>query len=198
VILTSTEVVLYLGLSTASTDYDKIATFIPVVQDDILQITGSFYNDPYRWVIQDKLEFSSTAKTITVHSESTVDWTQKVQPGNTVYIQNSWWNENSGFKTVSTRTTSVLTVDENLVDEKSTDYAIRTKISRCDFPESVKRIAAKMVWYNVQNADAVNGDLNSESYGGYSVSYKDGSNGYSYGTYPGNLIAGLKKQAGLR
>ena len=168
------------------------------LQDDIKTITGSFYNDPYRWVAQNDLTFSSTGKTVIVATDSTIDWTQKVQPGDTIYIQGAWWTLNNGFKTVSTRTTSILTLDENLVDENSTNFAVTTYIYRCDFPESVKRIAAKMVWYNVENANAVNGDLNSESYGGYSVSYKDGSGGYSYGIYPGNLIAGLKKQVGMK
>jgi hypothetical protein len=191
-ILASSEVKAFMNVSTSSTSYDDlISLYIPVVANQIAEISNHWYHDQKRRVSQYNLLFSSN-KTITIGSGSTVDWTIKFQPGDTIHIVNAYWNQNNGFKTVSTRTTSILTLEESISTENSTDFNLTTEIHGCYFPDSIKKIAAGMIWFNVNNPDTLEGDKGSEGYGGYSVSWKDtGKEGY--GTYPRSLISGLKK-----
>jgi hypothetical protein len=194
-ILNSTTCKALLNISTSTTTYDSlIDEYIPFVQADILEIANHRFHDAYHWVWNDMFVFSSSSKTITLGTNSTVDFAKEFRIGDTVDVQASY--NNNGLYTVSTRSSNVLTVNENLFDENSTDFLIKTVIYRCYFDNSIQRIASKMVWWNIQNTTSVQGDILSESLGSYSVSYARNSNAKSFGLYPNNLIAGIKKKAG--
>lgn len=175
-------------LNITSTTYDSlIETYIPFVWKDITRYTNNNYVQrnirSYQWSF-------STSKTITIEVTSTYDFTKEFLAGDTILVDKSYLNDN--FYTISTRSTHVLTVNESINAENSTDYQITSYIYRCSIPDEVKLIASKMVWFNVLNTTAVNGGIASESYGGYSVSYRDNNNP-QFGLYPQALLSGLKR-----
>jgi hypothetical protein len=194
-VLNITECKMLLNISTAITTYDaQIETLIPFVQDDICAIANHRFHDAYHWLKDDGLFFSSTAKTVQLSTDSTCSFYNEYSTGDTIDVDISY--KNNGFYTISSITSShVLVVSESLIDEYSTTYEINTIIHRCDFPGNIKRIAARMVWWNVQNTQVTQGDIASESYGARSVSYRDTGKG-SYGLYPASLTAGITKKAG--
>jgi hypothetical protein len=175
-------------LNITSTVYDSlIETYIPFVWKDIVRYTNNNY-------IQRKISsyqfVFSTSKTITIENTSTYDFTKEFLPGDTILVNRSYLNDN--FYTVSTRSTHVLTVNEPINAENSTDYQITSYIYRCSIPDEVKLIASKMVWFNISNSTNFNGSIASESYGNYSASYRDSGNSGS-GIYPQALLSGLKR-----
>ncbi len=194
-ILTTTSCKALLNISTSITTYDTlISDYISFVQSDIIEISGHNWHDAGHWFYDSYLSFSSSNGTITLNSNSTINLNNEFQIGNTIDIQNSY--HNSGLYTISSIASShIMSIKENLINENSTDFAITTYLYRCYFPLYLQKIAAKMVWFNVQNTTSVNGDIVSESLGGYSVSYRN-YNTKGFGLYPANLIAGIKRKAG--
>lgn len=175
-------------LNITTTTYDSlIDTYIPFVWKDITRYTNNNYVQ--RKLSSYQLVFS-TNKTITIEATSTYDFTKEFLAGDTILIDNSYLNDN--FYTLSTRSTHVLTVNESINAENSTDYQITSYIYRCSIPDEVKLIASKMVLFNIQNTTTVDGGIASESYGGYSVSYRDNGNP-QFGLYPQALLSGLKR-----
>lgn len=195
-ILTSTEVKAYLNISTAVTTYDSLIDYyIPVVTDEIAEIAGHRYRDSYHWVWNDYLVITSSDKTFTLGSASTYSFLQEFSTADTFDLIGSYNNDN--YYTISSITSShVLTVSESVISENSTTYDIKPYIYRCKWDRDVKKIASKMIWWNIQNTTTIQGDIASESLGSYSVSYRTNANGRSFGGYPFNLIAGIKKKAG--
>jgi len=192
-LLSTTECYAILGLST-SVDYPLIDVYIPFVLDDIVQIANHRFHDAYHWLKDDGLYFSSTGKTITLDSDSTYSYYNEYSTGDTIDVMRSYLN--NGFYTVSSITSShILVVEESLINEYSTTYDIESIIYRCDFLSNIKRIAARMIWWNIQNTTATQGDIASESYGARSVSYQNSGRG-SYGLYPTSLISGISRKAG--
>jgi len=195
-ILTSTEVKAYLNISTSVTTYDTLINYyIPVVTDEIADISNHRYRDAYHWVWNDYLVITSSNKTFTLGDASTFSFLQEFSTGDTFDLIGSY--NNDGYYTIATISSShILTVDESIISENSTTYAIKPYMYRCKWTNDVKKIASKMIWWNVQNTTSVNGDITSESLGSYSVSYARGNTAISYGLYPSNLISGLKTKAG--
>ncbi len=193
-IVTTTECKTLLNIT--STIYDTlIASYLSTVESDIFQYTGHRWHDAYHWLYDDGIVFSSTAKTITLSSDSTSSFLSEYFAGDTIDIVNSYHN-NRTFSIASITSSHILVVNETAIkNESSTNYDLSTYIYRCNFPDYLKMIASKMIWYLCQNTTTVTGDIASESLGSYSVSYRD--NGMSqYGTYPNALISGLKRKVG--
>jgi hypothetical protein len=191
--MTTTEVYTLLGLSTSVNTYaNSITAQIPYVFSDIVEIVNHRYHDAYHWIWNDYMIFSSSNKTITLGNNSTYNFLTEFSTGETIDVISSY--NNNGFYTINSITSShIIVVDESLINENSTDYAIQTYIYRCFIPDNVKRIASKMIWYNVKNSDSFQ-QIASESLGSYSVSYVN--SGKNNGLYPESLISGLKKKAG--
>ena len=200
VFMSSTEVKSYLGLSTASTTYDTdISIYTPIVWEDIKAITNNKFEEAYHWFQDDELVISSSNKTITIDTASTNDFNRLVQVGDTIQVSKTWFND--GSYSVASFTTHVLTVNESLIDENSTDYQITSFIFRVDVPNWVKAVGAKMIWYSLNNKTNVSGkDVKSERYGDYSVTYGTGDKASvgSYGGYPRSLINSLAKVRKVR
>ena len=195
-LMTTSEVYSLLGLSTSvTTYYDNIEMYIPFVLWDICEISNHKYHDAYHWLWNDHMNFSSSNQTITLGTNSTYSFYNEFTEGETIDVISSY--NNNGFYTIDTISSShIMKVSESLINENSTDYAIVTYIYRCLFNQNVKRIAAKMIWYNVQNMQMTQGDIASESLGSYSVSYNRRDAG-GIGLYPASLISGLKKRVGI-
>lgn len=194
-IITTTECKALLNISTSVTTYDSlIETYIPYVTDDVCAIANHRFHDAYHWIRNDYMTFSSSAKTITLGDNSTYSFYAEFQDGDTIDVISSY--NNNGFYTIDTISSShVMSVSESLIDENSTDYTILTYIYRCDFPGNIKRIASRMIWWNVKNTQATQGDIASESFGARSISYRD-TGKVGYGLYPASLTAGITKKAG--
>ena len=200
VLLNTTDVKAFLNLSTSSTTYDTaIALYIPVILDDIVAYTRNKFFESNHWVDNTGFVVSSSNVTITLPSDSTSNWEKELQADDTIYLNGFWFND--GYYSVSSLTTSVITTNEALIDESSTDYAIRSIVHRCKFPDYVKAIGARMIWFKIGNSTNVQGgDITSESYGGYSRTYSgvgsaEGTG--SFGGYPSNILSGLKRVAKL-
>jgi hypothetical protein len=191
-LLTSTEVKAILGLSTSVNTYDRqIDYYIPIVAEDIAEITNHRFHEAYHWVEDDGLTITSSNDTITLDSDSTYSFFKEFSIGDTIDICGSYFND--GYYTISSITSSfILIVSEPLKAENSTDYDILTYIHKCKYNNSIKAIAAKMIWYKIQNSTNVYGEIASESLGAYSVTYKD-SGVASFNGYPNSLISGLKR-----
>jgi hypothetical protein len=196
-IITTTEVFSFCGLSTAnnSSYIIDIEYYIPIITEEISDIANHRFRDSYHWLYDCGLIFASSNKTITLSSNSTESFLMEYASGDTIDIFDSYLN--NGYKTVSSITSShILIVNETLENEKSTEYNnLKTYIYKCFFPNYLKKIASKMVLYSIQNMNIFNGDIASESLGGYSRSYRV-NDARSYGLYPINLISGIKKKTG--
>lgn len=193
-IVNSTEVKAYLNLSIYSTIYDtSIDRFIPVVQENIINIANHRYRDAYHSFNNEYVTFSSTAKTITLGGNSTVNYQEKYKTGDTIDIYNSYYND--GFLTITAVNSSYsITVSENIIDENSSNYDRNVYFYRCHFDRSIKAIASKMVWYNITNSTNINGNIQSESLGNYSVTYAKDANIVSQFGYPDSIISGIKRK----
>ena len=133
---------------------------------------------------------------VSLNTDSTDSWERELKVNDTILIEGSYFN-NDYFTIIAVNSSYVFTVStgESICDENSTDYDLWTRVSRCRFDRNVKRIAAKMIWYNIQNTTSYQGDITSETYGGYSVTYAEGEVAAGSGLYPASLMSGLKKVA---
>ena len=119
----------------------------------------------------------SSTKTIT----SSYDSFDNFVVGDNIVIKNS--NRNDGYFTIAAVTSTVITVEEEIID--ADEYI---DIYLVIYSKSVKNIAALMVGYDIFKRPKTQG-IESEHIGTYSVKYKS-INGSSY---PIDIVAGLKK-----
>ena len=197
VFISTTQCKNYLRIPSTNTTYDSaIEEFIPYVLEDIVGITNNEFKEPYRRVYDDGFVFSSSDNSITLDGNTTWAWNDFFKAADTVIIQNSRWNDN--YYSVNSSSSSVLIVNEDIVSENSTDFEDTAYIWRCEFPDYVKKIGARMVWFSINNSTAMNTDIQSQSLGNHSYSLNVASGSGSFSGYPSGMIKGLKKVAGIR
>jgi hypothetical protein len=186
----TSEVKTLLGISTTTYDTD-IETFTPFVWKDIVEITGNKFKQPYRWSQDDEWVFNSNSTSLTLPSNSTDDFDNKFRAGDTIYIEGSQWNDD--YYSIESVTSSVMYFNEAVIDENSTDYDIASVIVRCEIPDYVKRIGAKMIWYQINNEKTADADFQSENLGDYSYTKNNKATDKTFTGYPASLLTGLKR-----
>lgn len=184
--------------TTGSTAYDaRISTFIPYVQEDILEYTGNDFADGY--VSQ---EGALTIATSTGRGDKITDPNSKFlaagfAPGMDIAIEGGY--SNVGIWTIGSSSGSVtaanifLASSSQVIPQDRTDevnVAGTITVSRVKWPLSLKPIAAKMVWHLIDKPK--DAGAQSESLGDYSITYA-GSN-----AYPETVLRGLEKWRKVR
>lgn len=188
-------------LNITSNDYDeRIEIQLKYVMEDIAEISKHRYHEAGIWFNDPYLVFSSTSSTsfkITIDSDSTNSFYNFLSTAKHFVIDVKGSYKNDGYYMIDSISSSyVLNVDYIIANESSTDFATSPYIFRCNFTPDVKRIGAKMIWFNIQNEKAVQGNIKSETLGARSITYGGDYSG-SYGIYPASLIAGLRRSVSV-
>ena len=180
-------------LNTTATTYDtQITTFIPYVQEDILEYTGNDFTDGY--VSQ---EGALTIASSTGRGDKITDPNSKFlaagfKPGMDIALEGGYSNvgiwtigSSSGAVTAANifLASSSQVIPQDRTDEVNTAGSIT--VSRVKWPVALKPLAAKMVWHLIDKPK--DSGVKAESLGDYSVTYA-GSN-----AYPETVIQGLNK-----
>jgi len=180
--MTTAEVKSVLRITGSTYDTD-IAFFLPYVEDDIVAYLGHAFQDGYVYRESgNALAFtrgdSDTHDTITDEDEDFL--TYGFAAGQDIVIEGGF--SNVGLFNIQTAAAGTLTLSEygELIaqdqNDTSDDHTIGTvRISRVNWPKSIKLVAAKMVWYLIDKAKE--DDVQSESLDDYSVTYA-GLNAY--------------------
>ena len=175
-LMTAQEVKTILRITDTTYD-DDIAAFLPLVEQDLISELNNAFQDGYVYRESGSdLAFhkgdSSTYDYITDADEKFL--ARGFDDGMDIIVEGGW--SNVGLYTIDSASSGTLKLDEYGVlinqDQSSTqdDHAIgAVRISRVDWPRAIKIPAAKMVWHLIKNAQG--GDEQSESIGGYSVTY---------------------------
>jgi len=179
-LLTTAEAKTLLGIS--GTTYDtSIATWIPYVEDDIVDYLGHAFQDGY--VYRQSItgfEFVNDTDGDYVTDTDGEFLDKGFSDGMDVVIEGGF--SNVGLYNISSASATKLTMTETgeFVNQKQNDTKDDNvigliRISRVKWPKGLKPIAAKMVWYQIENAKT--SDVLSESLDDYSVTYA-GSHAY--------------------
>lgn len=181
-LMTTAEVKSILRITDTTYDTD-IGVFLPLVEDDIIAYIGHAFQDGYVYRESgNAFAFtrgdSDTHDTIT--DEDSEFLTHGFAAGQDIVIEGGF--SNVGLYNIQTAAAGTLTLSEygELIaqdqNDTSDDHTIGTiRISRVNWPKSIKLVAAKMVWYLIDKAKE--DDVQSESLDDYSVTYA-GSNAY--------------------
>lgn len=124
--------------------------------------------------------FSSTTKTLTINDTDNV-WgsLESFNIGDIIFIGNSL--RNNGFFTVTSRTSNVLAVSEDIINSVSNAFIFLVSI-----PQPLLEIIAKMIWYDVFVRKGIG--LKNERIGTYSYTKEEIVGGLSY---PLEIVGGL-------
>jgi hypothetical protein len=167
---------------TVSTYDDIINAFIPIVTEEIVDITNNSFVEANKYYISDSLTFTNSTKVIettdtdTDFSDAYMDNVTDILVAGTAY--------NDGYYSVSNATATELTVGETLVDE---DNDLEAEILAVKWPLPLSFIAADMVYYRIQNR--TDSGKKSESLGDYSYTNEE----RGAGGYPTSIVSQLKK-----
>jgi hypothetical protein len=191
-IVTTAEAKTILGIT--GTTYDtQLDFFLPLVEKDIVSYIGHAFQDGYvyRESASNFTFVRGDSDTYDYITDEENEFKEKgFRDGMDVAIEGGW--SNVGIYTVSSASTGKLTLDEYgvLIDQDQDDtkddhYIGLVRISRVVWPDELKLTAAKMAWYQIDNAKV--SDVQSESLDDYSITYA-GAN-----AYPVRLITALDK-----
>jgi len=178
-LITHDEAIEILQLS-SNTDYDQlIKSMIPIVRDFIVDYTHNrFLSDHY--IYAGTIAFVNAAPATITDSdsnfvESYLTYADDIHVGNSLY--------NDGYYAVASVAAGTITLANG--ETLNTEAAAEASpiIHEVKWPKGLKRIAARMIGYELQkNTDK---GIASESIGGYSVSYS------STAAYPESIMSGL-------
>jgi hypothetical protein len=161
---------------------DLIEDQIKIVEELIVDYTRNdyiLYKDQYTniYTWQNYGGYASGKYVFSGHTITGGDFSD-FQVGDNILICDSI--RNNGYFTVTDITGSVMTVSEDLSDEEET-----VSIFLVIFPKTLKRIAARMVSFDIFKRNTMTG-LRSQTIGTVSYTWQD-INGTSYPTDVGNL-----------
>jgi hypothetical protein len=174
-LMTTAEVKAILRLTDSTYDGD-IETFLPYVEDDIIEYLNNAFQDGY--VYRESAGALAFAPDTSTGDYITDEESKFGERGFTadmdIVIEGGW--SNVGLYHVAAATDSQLTLSEKgeliAQDQNDTtdDHNIGSvRISRVKWPNAIKLAAAKMVWHLID--EPTPGDVQSESLGDYSVTY---------------------------
>jgi hypothetical protein len=171
-----------------TTNYDGyIDLLIPIVLEDINHYTNNYFTQSWRYFTSNDFDFS-TALTITDNSAGN-DFNDELQAGDTILVYNSQFNDD--YYTIASLTSTVLTVNESLNAESTSNNVIA--IYRVEFPKNLEFIAANMLNYQILTS-AGKKIYESESLGDYSYTLAKGTGNTGLSnSYPDSIIKSLNK-----
>lgn len=190
-LMTTAEVKSILRITDATYDTD-IGTFLPYVENDIIDYLKNAFQDGYVYRESGTaLEFVPDTSTGDYITDEDAEFVEKgFTDGMDIVIEGGY--ANVGLYHISSASAGQLTLTEkgelvaqDLNDTKDDHYTGSVRISRVHWPDAIKLPAAKMVWWLIQNAQT--NDVQSESLDDYSITYA-GSN-----AYPSRVIRMLDK-----
>jgi hypothetical protein len=168
-VVTKDEVKTYLQIS--STDYDSlIDTYIPIVQEDLCEITNNDFLLRDIWNVGSDFVFAHSTSSADTITDGSSGFTPDSRPDFTanfdIVVHGSGYNDGKYQLDNVTASVLTLTTTEELVAEDD-DEAVT--ISQVHWPKAVKPVAAQMVWHRIDQIKQ--GSEKSESLGDYSASY---------------------------
>lgn len=190
--MTKDEVKSILGI-TATTYDTQIDTFIPFVEDDLIDYLNNRFPDGYvfRESGSDFAFVRGDSDTTDFISDTQAEFEEKgFIDGMDIVVEGG--GANVGLYNISSASTGKLKLTEFgiLIDQEQNDtkddHAIgNIRISRVKWPNALKLPAAKMVWSLIDNARP--NDAKSEKLDDYSITYIGGN------AYPSTIIKMLEK-----
>jgi hypothetical protein len=170
-------------LRISSTEYDDaINTFIPYVEEDVIEHLGHAFQDKYVYrESATALEFVRDTSTADYITDTDAEFVEKgFLSGMDIVVEGG--SANVGLYHVSSASTgrlklqeSGILIDQDQDDTKDDNLIGNIKISRVHWPNALKLPVAKMVWHLIDNSQP--SDVQSETIDDYSVTYA-GSNAY--------------------
>lgn len=168
-IATVDEIKSILGITDAAYDA-RIGVFMPLVQDDIIEITNNDFASKFLNHTSASTYFEETDSKIKNASDV---FTSEPDLSDSKNIVVSYSLKNSKHFTITSVGDNEIVVDEAVIDESNDDgynVTIRTVI----FPEGLKATYANLIWFKINNTgvNAVNsGNISSKKLNDFSVSY---------------------------
>ena len=199
-LMTVREVKRFLRISESDSTYDAlIAEYLPIVEQDVCEYLNNYFED--RAIFVDHGAGLAFVRGNTLTSVVSADYvtddndafsTAGFAAGMDVVIVGG---SNEGIYTVASVSSGTLTMTstgEFVAQDQDLFYKTpgRIRIARIVWPDALKPIAAKMLWYQVDNAKP-NGAI-SEKIDDYSITYA-GSN-----AYPSQLVHQLSRYRQVR
>ena len=191
-LMTTAEVKAILGITDSTYD-TQIATFIPYVEDDLIDYLNNSFPDGYvfRESGSDFTFVRGDSDTTDYISDTQAEFVEKgFLSGMDIVVEGG--GANVGLYNVSSASTGKLSLTEFgiLIDQQQNDtkddHAIgNVRISRVKWPNALKLPASKMVWSLID--DARPDDVKSEKLDDYSITYIGGN------AYPSKIIDMLDK-----
>ena len=176
-LMTAAEVKTFLRI-TASTYDTLISTYIPLIEEDICNYLNTWFQDRAIYVEYSAgLAFTrGNTATATTQADYVTDdnsnfTTAGFAAGMDIAVDGG---ANHGLFTIASKTTAVLTMTSTGVfvsqDQDASYNTVGTiRISRVKWPEALKPIAAKMIWYQIDKSKP-DGAI-SERIDDYSITY---------------------------
>ena len=191
-IMTTAEVKAILRLTDSTYDSD-IETFLPYVEDDILDCLNNGFQDGYVYR-------ESASDLAFVRGDS--DTADRITDRDAEFLENGFRDDmdivisgggtNYGLYHVTSASTDQLLLTEygelipqDQSDTKDDNPIGLVRISRVNWPNALRLPVAKMVWHLIQ--DARPDDAQSETIGDYSITYVGGN------AYPEKVVRMLDK-----
>jgi len=185
-------------LREGSTNYDSLITaYIPIIEQDICRYLDNYFEDKAIYVEAGSgLAFVNGTSRDYITDDQAKFSTVGLTSGMDIAVRGG---SNHGIYSISSGQTSAQlnigsTANKIFVDQdQDTSYhAVGTiRISRIDWPSALKPIAAKMIWYQVDQAKP-NGAI-MERIDDYSVSFPGPGVMVGNTQYPYSLVSGLAK-----
>lgn len=169
-IATAAEIKTLLQITAVTWD-TLIAALIPIVTDDVFNITNNPFYDGNVWAESDGLTFASAGGTITTDDATDFDYLH-LASGDDILVEGSLRND--GFYPVTSKVDGVITITSpfTLSDETPpTDDPQVITIYKIRFPKGLKIAFARMVGFHIQNNEEMMQGIKSESIGRHSVTY---------------------------
>ena len=175
-LMTTAEVKNILGITVNTYDY-QIASFMPIVEDDLIDYLNNTFSDGYVYR-ESASAFAfvrGDADTADHITDTEAEFIEKgFLSGMDIIIQGG--GANVGLHSVSSASTDRLLLSETGIligqdqgDTKDDNYIGSVLITRVKWPNALKLPAAKMIWSLIDNAKVDN--VQSEKLDDYSVTY---------------------------
>ncbi len=197
-LLTRAEAKVYLRISTGTTGYDAlIDTYIPLIEEDITNYCNTWFQDKAIFVeYSSGLAFVGSCSSRDYITDDNENFTTAglssgmdiaVDGGSNYGIYTLTSGQTSALLNVGTTSNAVF-VDQD--QDASYNQVGAIRISRIDWPSNLKPVAARMIWYQIDNAKP-SGAI-SERIDDYSVTFAGARE------YPMQLVNQLNNHKNVR
>jgi hypothetical protein len=163
-----------------------ISRLIPIVYAEIVEECNNLFRSPEYDFTSSAIYFDATGSTYKITLAAGGFTAMGYPDSGNVIVSGSRLND--GIYTISAQADTYLQTTEALVDELQTSAGYEVRVDLCAFPKPLELIAARMIGYQLSNANSAG--ITSMSLGNYSETRTAGTTNSGY---PDEIIKSLSK-----